>query len=107
MRLWCYAMEYFCELHTITVPGMYRNKGRTGYEIIFGFTPDNSEYVEFEFYDYCWYWDTPQGYLHEKKYISRWLGVAHRVGQAMVFWVMNANGKVIARSTVVPLEPAE
>ncbi|GFH48967.1 predicted protein [Chaetoceros tenuissimus] len=25
----------------------------------------------------------------------------------MVFWVMTANGKVIARSTVVPLEPAE
>ncbi len=107
MRLWCYAMEYFCELHTITVPGMYRNKGRTGYEIVFGFTPDISEYVEFEFYDYCWYWDTPQGYPHEKKHIGRWLGVAHRVGQAMVFWVMNANGKVIARSTVVPLEPAE
>ena len=25
----------------------------------------------------------------------------------MVFWVMNTNGKVIARSTVIPLEPAE
>lgn len=107
MRLWCYAMEYFCDLHSIMVPGMYRNKGRTGFEITFGFTPDISEYVEFRFYDYCYYWDTPQGYPHEKKHIGRWLGVAHRVGQAMVFWVMNTNGKVIARSTVIPVEPSD
>lgn len=107
MRLWCYAMEYFCELHAITVPGMYCNKGRTGYEIVFGFTPDISEYVEFQFYDYCWYWDTPQGYPHEKKHIGRWLGVAHRVGQSMVFWIMNNNGQVIARSTVIPVQSAD
>ena len=55
LRLWCYAMEYACELETLIVPIMYRNRGRTGYEIIFGTTPDISEYVEFEFYDYCWY----------------------------------------------------
>ena len=27
MRLWCYAMEYYCDRHSLTVPGMYRNKG--------------------------------------------------------------------------------
>lgn len=100
-------MEYFCDLHTVTVLRMYRNKGRTGYEIVLGFTSDISEYVEFQFYDHCWYWDTPQGYPHQKKHIGRWLGMPHRVGQAIVFWVMNNNGKVIAKSTVIPLEPAE
>lgn len=107
MRLWCYAMEYFCDIHSITVPGMYRNKGNTWYEIVLGITPDISKYVEFLFYDYCWYWDTPQGYPHAKKHIGRWLGVVHRVGQAMVYWVMNNNGKVIARITVISLEPSE
>ena len=66
MRLWFNAMECFCDFHSITVPGMFRNKGRTGFEIVFGFTPDISEYVEFRFYDYCFYWDTPQGYPHER-----------------------------------------
>ena len=107
LRLWCYALEYACELESIMVPTMFRNKGRSGYEMIFGNTPDISEYVEFEFYDFCWYWDTPQSYPHEKKSLGRWLGVAHRVGQSMVFYVMNANGKVIARSTVSPLEPSD
>lgn len=107
MRLWCYAMEYFCYLHTVTVLGMYCNKGRTRYEIVLGFTLDISEYAEFLFYDHCWYWDTPQGYPHQKKHIGRWLGMQHRVGQAIVFWVMYNNGKVIAKSTVIPLEPTE
>ena len=75
--------------------------------MIFGNTPDISEYIEFEFYDYCWYWDTPQSYPHEKKGLGRWLGVAHRVGQAMVYYIMNTNGKVIARSTVSSLEPSD
>ena len=107
LRLWCYALEYSCELSSLMVPNQYRNKGRSGYEIVFGFTPDISEYVEFEFYDYCWYWDTPQSYPHEKKQIGRWLGIAHRVGQSMVYYIMNANGSVIARSTVIPLDPSD
>ena len=107
MRLWCYAVEHYSNLHSLTVPGMYRNKGRTGNEMVYGSTPDISEYVEFQFYDYCFYWDTPQSFPNEKKHMGRWLGIAHRVGQSMVFWIMNDKGKVIARSTVIPLDPSD
>ena len=107
LRLWCYSLEYSCELSSLMVPNQYRNKGRNGYEMVFGITPDISEYIEFEFYDYCWYWNTPQSYPHEKKQIGRWLGIAHRVGQSMVYYIMNTNGKVIARSTVIPLDPSD
>ena len=107
LRLWCYSIEYCTELASLMVPNQYRNKGRSGYEMVFGTTPDISEYVEFDFYDHCWYWDSPQSYPHEKKQLGRWLGIAHRVGQAMVYYIMNSNGRVIARSTVVPLEPSD
>ena len=40
LRLWCYALKYACELSSIMVPNMYRNRGRSGYEMIFGNTPD-------------------------------------------------------------------
>ena len=107
MRLWCYASEFYADRYSITVPGMYRNKGRTGYEIVLGTTPDISKYIEFDFYDYCYYWDNPQSYPQEKKHIGRWLGIAHRVGQALVYWIMNSNGYVIARSTVISLKPED
>ena len=47
LQPWCYALEYYCDLSTMIVPGMLRNKVRTGYEIIFRNTPYISEYVEF------------------------------------------------------------
>ena len=55
LQLWCYALRYYCGLSTMIVPEMFRNKGRTGYEIMFGNTSDINEYVQFDFYDYCWY----------------------------------------------------
>jgi hypothetical protein len=51
--------------------------GRTGYEEITGETPDISEYVDFDFYDWVWYWDTPDKDNSPK--IGRWLGPSHRV----------------------------
>ena len=48
LKLWCYSLEYACDLSSLMVPPMYRNKGQSGYEIVFGHTPDISKYVEFE-----------------------------------------------------------
>jgi hypothetical protein len=39
----------------------------------------------------------------ERKLLARWLGVAHQVGQAMCYYLLLANGMVIARSTVQPV----
>ena len=86
------------------VPGVIRNKGKTGYEIIFINTPDISECVEIDFYEYFWYWDSPQGFPREKKQLVTWLVFLHKVDQAMVYYVMSDKGEVISRSTVSPLD---
>ena len=93
------------KLHPIIVPNTYRNKGRVGYEITFGNTPDIIEYVYFEFYDYYWYWDTPQSYPREKKGLRIWFGVVHNVGQYMVYYTMKSDENVFARRSISPLEP--
>ena len=36
----------------------------------------------------------------EQSKIGRWLGIAHRVGSDMTYWILTESGKVIARSTV-------
>jgi hypothetical protein len=51
--------------------------GRTGHEEITGETPDISEYMDFDFYDWVWYWDTPDHDNSPK--IGRWLGPLHRI----------------------------
>jgi hypothetical protein len=48
-RLWDYAMVHITKLMNMTARG--RN-GRTGHEEMKGDTPDISEYVDFDFYDW-------------------------------------------------------
>ncbi len=40
--------------------------------------------------------------LYPKMKLGRWLGVAHRIGQAMVYYVIPKSGVPLARSTVQP-----
>ena len=70
----------------------------TGIERVTGDTPDISEWLDFEFYDIVHYWDVPNDWDNPK--IGRWLGVSHRVGSAMCYWILTSTGKVIARTTV-------
>ena len=101
-RLWDYALVHLTRISNLTAKGDDR---RTPWEEVTGDTPDISEYLDFEFYDWVWYWDTP-GDMDNPK-IGRWLGVAHRIGAAMCFYVLSQNGNVIARSTVQHLTKAE
>ena len=97
-RLWDYCTMYESEIMSLTASMLYQTDGRTGMEIITGNTPDISEYVEYDWYEPVWYYeqlDFPAG----GRLLGRWLGVSHRVGQAMCSWILQENGIVIARST--------
>ena len=32
--------------------------------------------------------------------VGRWLGVSHRIGKLMSYWVLKKNGQVVSRTTV-------
>ena len=72
-------------------------RNRTPLERVTGDTVDISEYLHFGFYDWCWYHENAG--LGPTK-LGRWLGVAHRVGGLMSYWVLTVNSTVIARTTV-------
>ena len=94
-RLWDFAIVWEAEI----LSRMCRHRNNfTGIERITGNTTDISEWLEFEFYDLCWYWDLPNDWDNPK--IGRWLGVSHRVGSALCYWILTENAKVVARTTV-------
>jgi hypothetical protein len=74
--------------------------------MVTGNTPDITEYTEFSWYDpiFC-YDDLP--FPDAKRNIARWLGVAHRIGQALCFWILTNTGQVVARTTVQKLSNEE
>jgi hypothetical protein len=74
---------------------------RTAYEMVTGRTPDISEYCDFNFYDLVWYWPNtvePQNDIN--RCLARWVGVAHRVGSTMCYWLIPVSGIVIANTSV-------
>jgi hypothetical protein len=95
IRLWYYAMGHISKLKNMMARGP---NGRTGHEEIMGNTPDISEFIDFGFYDWVWYWDTPDKENSPK--IEQWLGPSHRIGAAMCYYILVSNGKVISRTSV-------
>ncbi|GFH49007.1 hypothetical protein CTEN210_05483 [Chaetoceros tenuissimus] len=91
-KVWDFGLVWEAEIYTRTAkPG-----GRTGIEAVTGETPDISEWLDFEFYDLCWYWDS----LESKRKIGCWLGVSHRIGSAMCYWILSNTGNVLPRTTI-------
>ena len=82
-------------MRTSSDAGDLRN--RTPLERVTGDTVDISEFLDFGFYDWCWYHENAG--LGPTK-LGRWLGVADRVGGLMSYWVLTVNSTVIARTTV-------
>ena len=96
-RLWDYGIDYICETGNLTTNSSRYSNGRVPLECITGETPDISEYMDFGFYDWVSYRSnaglgTPS--------IGRWLGVSHRVGQLMSYWILTRSGQVVSCCTV-------
>jgi hypothetical protein len=62
-----------------------------------GKTVDISEYLDFGFYDHVSYKENAG---LGPKLNERWLGVSHRVGGLMSYWVLTKTGLVISCTTV-------
>ena len=66
-------------------------------EQLTGETPDISEYLDFTFYDWVWVQENAGlGALT----MARWLGVLHRVGGLMSYYIVKQNRQVEYRTTV-------
>ena len=91
---WDFGVIWEAEIYSRTAG----KDGRTPIERITGDTIDISEWLDFEFWDICWYWDPAGG--DEKRQIGRWLGVSHHIGSALCYFIATASGKVISRTSV-------
>jgi hypothetical protein len=96
-RLWDYGLIWVCETGNFVVSSSRYANGRSPLEIITGETPDITEYLDFTFYDWCMH-RTNAG-LGESS-IGRWLGVSHKVGQLMSYWILPISGIPISCTTV-------
>ena len=91
---WDFGLVWESEIYS-------RTTGKDGIvplERLTGDTIDISDWIDFEFWDSCWYWDPAGG--DNKRKIGRWLGVSHNVGSALCYYVVTSQGNVISRTSV-------
>ena len=73
-RVWDFGMVYESNILFIISQG---HESITGMEIITGDTMEISEWTDYEFYDLCWYWNTPNDWETPK--LGKWLGISHHI----------------------------
>ena len=97
-RLWDYGLVYEAEL----LSRMARsNQERSGLEELTGETPDIAEWLDFEFYERVWVLHQATADVGDDvRRLGRWLGISHRVGSRMCYWILLESGKVISSTTV-------
>jgi len=103
-RLWDYGLVYEAEIMSRTC----RHDGdRCGLEILTGDTPDISEWIDFTFFDLVWYHVAANDTTTANRRLGRWLGISHRVGSDMCYWILTEAGKVLSSTTVQHVTSAD
>eukprot|EP00978_Attheya_sp_CCMP212_P022616 scaffold67703_cov46-Attheya_sp.AAC.2 len=103
-RLWDFGFDWVCETGNLTANSSRYSKGRTSLEIITGCTPEITEYLDFGFYD--WVQFRSNAGLGPIE-IGRWLGVLHKVGQMMPYWILPLSGIPVSVVTVQRMTNSE
>jgi hypothetical protein len=98
-RLWDFGLIYESELLSRMARG---TDLRSGYEEVAGNTPDISEWLDFEFLDLVWWIDRPNkpDVTDKTRRLARWLGVSHRVGSNMCYWLITDSGQIVSKTSV-------
>lgn len=97
MRLWDFVLEYTVNIMNVTVNFSKYAEGRTPIDRITGSTPEITEYLDFHMY--AWVHFQTDGQLGTNQ-IGRWLGVSHKGGPFLTYWVLPASGIPISTDTV-------
>ncbi len=64
--------------------------------------PCISEWLDFEFYNLVWWWHLPgkPNVTDNPRQLAHWLGVSHRVGSNLCYWLVTDTGKLVLNSSV-------
>ena len=84
---------WICETVNLYVSILRYAKGQTDLEILTGETPNISEYLDYEFYD--WVNNRSNGGIGEIS-IGRWIGVSHKVRNLVSYCILTVVGRPIS-----------
>lgn len=98
--LWDYCWEYATAIRSLVAVDNIYLDDVTPFQKVHGYIPNISEYTTFKWFEWVRYHEPTEP---EKSKLGRWLGPAHNAGQGLCYYILTDKGKVVTRSTVIPI----
>ena len=103
-KLWDYGVLWNTQVTQRTSTQAGGLRGTCTLQDVMGETPYISDYLAFGFYDHVSY---KENAVLRLMAIGRWIGVSHRVGGLMYYWILTQKGTVVSITTVQHLTSIE
>ena len=107
MVFWDYCIERRACINNLTAKSNFKLHGSNAKTLTMQEEGDISNLCQRAWYEWCYFRDHTAAFPKQKEVLGRVLGLAHGEGNEMCQWVLKANGKVMPRCTVWPLQAAE
>ena len=104
IKLWDYCWEHITHLRNLTASDHRLLDDETPYQKVYGSTPNITEFVQFKWFEWIWFYDTKNPL---KESLGRYLGSAQNCGEGFTSYILTKNGKVIVRSSLRPITDEE
>ena len=101
-QVWCFCAGWYAGVKRLAASDIFRLGGRTPAEKRLGNTPDISEYVQFDWYEFVKYNDIGTDDNQHVKY-DRVLGPCETSGTNMCFYILTKKCSVVVRDTMSSL----
>ena len=86
---------------------MFQLHGSNAHTYTMGEEGDISNICQFQFYEWCYYYDSADGLPHHRLVLGRVLGPSMGVGNEMAQWILKGNGRVVSQYSARPLRTDE
>ena len=101
---WDYCVERRARINNLTAKtNMFQLHGSNAHTYKMGEEGDISNICQFQFYEWCYYYDSADGFPHHCLVLGIVLGPSVGVGNEMAQWILKGNGKVVSGRSTRPL----
>ena len=107
LPFWDYCVERRARINNLTAKDCFNLHGSNAHTTLTGQEADISNLCKFGWYEWCYYREQGAGFPFNREVLGRVLGPATGAGNEMAQWVLKANGKVVPRRSLRPLQVAE
>lgn len=107
LAFWDYCVERRARINNLVAKDNFKLQGSNAHTATTGEEGDISNLCQYKWYEWCYFRDQTAPFPYNKEVLGRVLGPARGEGNEMAQWVVKANGRVVPRRSLRPLQEAE